>query len=181
MLKYLLFFSAGVFLWTFLEYVIHRFLGHQAKKNNPVKKEHFRHHAEVNYFAPFIKKMALALVVLSILTSGIGLLAGNMLFGFIFSAGFTTMYLVYEIAHRRFHVAEPIMRYGLKLRKTHLYHHFMNPKKNHGVTTLLWDRIFGTFENPDKVYIPGKVTLPWLIDENHQVKDKYSNNFILRK
>jgi hypothetical protein len=37
--------------------------------------------------------MALAFIVLSILSTGIGLLGGNMLFRFVFSAGFTSMTL----------------------------------------------------------------------------------------
>jgi hypothetical protein len=41
---------------------------------------------------------------------------------------------------------------------------------------LLWIEFSARFENPIK-FNTGQVSLPWLIDENHQVKDKYSNNF----
>lgn len=180
MIKYVIFFLVGVFTWTFLEYVIHRFLGHQSKKTNIVKKEHGRHHAELHYFAPLTKKIFLAFIVLSFLTLTIGLISKSWHYGFVYSIGLVCMYMLYEIAHRRFHVAEPIIRHGLKMRKTHFYHHFMNPNKNHGVTSLFWDRIFGTFEKVEKVYIPKSVTLPWLIDENKEVKESYNEVFYLR-
>jgi sterol desaturase/sphingolipid hydroxylase (fatty acid hydroxylase superfamily) len=177
---FLLFFIAGVFFWTFLEYVIHRFFGHQVHGKNIVKKEHGRHHAEINYFAPLSKKLVLSVIVLVISTFLVGLFFNNLLYGFVFSFGLASMYMLYEITHRRFHVAEPLIRFGLRMRMHHFYHHFMNPSKNHGVTTAFWDRVFGTFEKTEAVYLPGKVVLPWLVDESAEIKDKYRNKFIYR-
>jgi sterol desaturase/sphingolipid hydroxylase (fatty acid hydroxylase superfamily) len=177
MVKYVAFALMGVVFWTFLEYVVHRFLGHQSRGKNPVKNEHGRHHAEVDYFAPFSKKILLAIFVLVASTIIIGLFAQNWQIGFSFSFGLATMYMLYEITHRRFHVAEPLIRYGLRMRKSHFYHHFMNPKKNHGVTTAFWDRVFGTFEKVESVFMPERLTLPWLIDENNQIKEKFRDDF----
>jgi hypothetical protein len=52
---------AGAAAWTFLEYVIHRWLGHHPRlRGNPFGVEHVRHHSEGNYFAPNRKKAAAA-------------------------------------------------------------------------------------------------------------------------
>jgi sterol desaturase/sphingolipid hydroxylase (fatty acid hydroxylase superfamily) len=174
-------FISGFITWTFLEYVIHRFLGHRKKGRNIVKLEHGQHHAKANYFAPLVKKISLALVVLLVLTFLVGLIFQNIHNGFAFSFGLVSMYVIYEIAHRRFHLKAPIVRYGMKMRKSHFYHHFTNPKKNHGVTTVFWDRVFGTFEEAGKIYMPQKFALPWVIDENFQIKDRYSEVFVLMK
>jgi hypothetical protein len=46
---------------------------------------------------------------------------------------------------------------GKALRKYHFHHHFGDPKMNHGVTTRFGDRVFGTFETPDIVYVPENI------------------------
>lgn len=176
MIKVILFLVAGIAFWTLTEYIIHRFLGHQKKGKQIIKKEHQRHHAEAHYFAPLIKKIALAIAVLSFTTLVTGLLF-TFKMGFLFSLGFAGMYFIYEVTHRRFHIREPLIRYGLRMRKHHFYHHFGNPNVNHGVTTAIWDRIFGTFKRPTIVKVPNKMAMTWLKDNNQQLKPKYQKHF----
>ena len=58
----------GAFTWSFLEYVIHRWLGHDRRfRGNPFGKEHLRHHVEGDYFAPNHKKAVFAVIVSAIL------------------------------------------------------------------------------------------------------------------
>ena len=56
-------FLSGVTLWTFMEYMLHRFLGHEHKGKNFFKDEHSLHHQKVHYFAPATKKIAAAAIV----------------------------------------------------------------------------------------------------------------------
>jgi sterol desaturase/sphingolipid hydroxylase (fatty acid hydroxylase superfamily) len=175
-IQYLLFIFLGIVSWTFLEYVIHRFLGHKRRKNGLVKKEHMRHHAEVHYFAPMYKKLALTLAVFSVSTLLFGLLF-TWTIGFSFSLGLAGMYFLYEITHRRFHIKDPLIRYGLRMRKHHFFHHFGNPKFNHGVTTAFWDRVFGTFRKTTVIKVPQKMAMHWLQDDQHQLKPRYSRHF----
>lgn len=158
-----------------MEYCIHRFLGHLKKGKNIIRKEHQHHHAEADYFAPLHKKLILAILVLSFSTLITGLLF-SFTSGFIFSIGLAGMYFIYEISHRRFHIKEPLIRYGLRMRKHHFYHHFGNPTLNHGVTTAIWDRIFGTYRKPDIVNVPGKMAMIWLKNNN----SKYLRHFHIR-
>lgn len=178
MIKGILFLLAGVITWTLLEYLIHRFLGHK-KGKGLVKKEHQQHHAKAHYFAPMYKKIILALVVFTLSTSVVGSLV-TWTMGALFSLGLAGMYFIYEITHRRFHVKDPLIRYGLKMRKHHFFHHFGNPKVNHGVTTAFWDRVFGTFTKTDRVKVPGKMAMVWLKDEADELKPKYRPHFLLR-
>jgi sterol desaturase/sphingolipid hydroxylase (fatty acid hydroxylase superfamily) len=177
MILQLILLASGVLFWTFLEYIIHRFLGHQKKGKNVIRKEHQRHHAEVHYFAPMYKKLLLAIVVLAVTTVLVGVLM-SFKDGFLFSIGFATMYFIYEVTHRRFHVKAPIIRYGLRMRKHHFYHHFGSPNNNHGVTTAFWDRIFGTYKKVDKVRVPKQMKMVWLNENKNN--NKFQKHFDIR-
>lgn len=169
----------GIILWTLVEYMTHRFLGHQKKGKQIIKKEHQRHHSEANYFAPIQKKLLLAVFVFSILTLIIGF-AFTFQMGVYFSFGFAGMYFIYELTHRRFHIKEPLIRYGLRMRKHHFFHHFGNPSLNHGVTTAFWDRVFRTYQKPQIVRVPKKMTMIWLEDEEKHLKSRYEADFFIK-
>src|SRR5690606_37764919 len=125
MAVHIVFFVVGVFLWTFLEYTMHRFWGHTKKKNpqNPFTAEHRQHHAQFDYFAPAWKKALAALAVLTAVTLLVGFPLGwaN---GFAFALGLAGMYLVYEAIHSLAHKRAPINAYGRWFRMHHFYHHF---------------------------------------------------------
>lgn len=164
-------FITGVIAWTFSEYNLHRFLGHEHKGKNFFKKEHVVHHSKANYFAPAYKKALMAIAVSAVL-----ILALSYLFNWIsaisFTVGYTGMYLVYELTHYRFHAKHPLSIF-IRLRQRHLYHHFHDPGSNYGVTTNFWDRVFGTFVLvKDTVRIPRKMAGKWLLQ-----KDSYLEYF----
>lgn len=174
--RYLIYAFLGIVTWTLLEYLIHRFLGHKRRKKGLIKQEHMKHHAETHYFAPLYKKLILAFVVFSATTLIFGLLI-NWTTGLAYSFGLAGMYFLYEVTHRRFHIREPLIRYGLRMRKHHFFHHFGNPKFNHGVTTAFWDRVFGTFRRTTVINVPGKMAMTWLQDGERQVKPRYHKHF----
>ncbi len=157
-----IFFFTGIFTWTFLEYVIHRFLGHQKKENNPVTAEHHRHHREGDYFAPLWKKILLAAIVVAALAALVGVFLGWMN-GWVFSIGLVGMYLAYEVFHKLLHILAPLTKYGRWARRHHFYHHFKSPSKNHGVTSPLWDIVFRTHAPvKEKLRVPQKMAMTWL-------------------
>lgn len=173
----LLSFFTGVALWTLLEYLMHRFLGHEHKGKNFFKAEHGQHHAKYNYFAPAYKKALLALVVSVLLFVVLHLImAASVVLAFL--TGFLGMYIMYEAMHYRFHIRKPVAKPFIILRKHHFYHHFHNPKTNHGVTTRFWDRVFGTFVPVEKVRVPRKMAMKWLLEEE-EIKPAYATHFYL--
>ncbi len=155
-------FVVGLLVWTLLEYLIHRFVFHERALGKKLPVEHLKHHAEVDYFAPFRLKLSMAAVVVGPLFvvgffapvfawTGIGIISG---------------WLAYEVLHWRIHVAAPIGRYGRWARRHHLAHHFGNSTKNHGVSSPIWDWVFGTLVVPATVHVPKKhvAKFPWLLD-----------------
>lgn len=155
---------AGAFTWTLLEYVLHRFAGHEARGRIDFSREHLKHHAVRGYFTPLPKKLRTAVLVLG--TTGVvtGALAGAPL-GLSFTLGLSAMYATYEVLHWRLHVAGPRGPYGRWARRHHFHHHFRCPGGNHGVTSPLWDLVFGTWNRPPAVIrVPQRHVLPWLID-----------------
>lgn len=168
---------SGIAAWTLAEYLMHRFLGHVHKGKNFFKAEHHMHHAKANYFAPFYKKAILAIAASAALISLLSLLTGFAV-ALAFVAGFVSMYGLYEATHYRFHSKEPVVAPFIILRKHHFYHHFHNPKMNHGVTTRIWDRVFGTFKRVEKVNIPKQMSMQWLLDGT-EIKSDYAKHFRL--
>ncbi len=169
-------FASGIIAWTFLEYMLHRFLGHVHKGKNLFKTEHLLHHSKAHYFAPAHKKALAAFVVASILFI---LLAGvfSPEISLAFVIGLVGMYGLYETSHFRFHKTDPVAAPFIVLRKHHFYHHFHNPKINFGVTTRFWDRIFGTFVPVEKVTVPRRLCMDWLLSGD-EIKPEYKMHFI---
>lgn len=154
----------GVMLWSLLEYLIHRFLGHDRRTfPNPFGDEHTRHHSEGDYFGPTWKKAIVAVVVIGILAPVATLTVGT-LYGPVFAVSFTAMYVAYEVVHRRAHTHRGINAYGRWLRRHHFHHHFANPRMNHGVTSPVWDVVFGTLQKPGRIRVPRKLQMKWLVD-----------------
>jgi sterol desaturase/sphingolipid hydroxylase (fatty acid hydroxylase superfamily) len=155
---------AGIALWTLFEYLLHRFLGHDRRtRPNPFETEHTRHHSEGNYFAPTWKKALVSLAAVPLVTAVAALLVGPGL-GLAFGVSFVGMYVTYEWIHRRAHTHRGLGAYGRFLRRHHFHHHFGNPRMNHGVTSPIWDLVFGTWEVPGRIRVPEKLRMQWLVD-----------------
>ncbi len=160
-----------------MEYMLHRFLGHEHKGKNFFKAEHSLHHQKVHYFAPVYKKVVAATIVAASL---FGLMSVFFTWQLVvaFLIGLMGMYGMYEYSHARYHVKGPIAKIFIILRKHHFYHHFHQPKLNHGVTTRFWDRVFGTFHEVETVSVPRKMTMDWLM-LGEDLKPEYENHFVL--
>jgi len=161
-----------------LEYVLHRFLGHEHKGKNFFKDEHQMHHRKVHYFAPAAKKMAAAATVaISLFLTLCLVFAWSNALAFV--TGLMGMYSLYEYVHARYHRKGPVAKIFIILRKHHFYHHFHQPKLNHGVTTRFWDRVFGTFHRVETVKVPKKMTMDWLMSGD-EIAAPYAGHFQLR-
>lgn len=167
---------AGVFSWTFLEYAIHNWLGHLGKGKNEFSREHLRHHAEGDYFAPTLKKLKVAGVITAFLTP-VMMFALGYYGGGAFVFGLMSMYTAYEVIHRRCHTHPPRGWYSRWARKHHFYHHFKRPHHNHGVTTPIWDFVFGTYTKPERIVVPRKLAMVWLLDENGEVHEDFREDY----
>lgn len=171
-------FALGAIGWTLVEYLLHRFVFHASSARGLGAREHRRHHAQVNYFAPWWQKALAALAATVILLPLLSLLAGPEL-GVAGTLGFIAMYLLYEILHRRAHTHPPRGRYGRWRRKNHFAHHFSDPRLAQGVTTPVWDVVFGTRLVVDRVRVPRRLAMRWLVDDSGEIHTAYAADYLL--
>jgi sterol desaturase/sphingolipid hydroxylase (fatty acid hydroxylase superfamily) len=171
----------GVFTWTFLEYVIHRWLGHFKRfRKNPFGVEHVRHHIEGNYFAPSWKKLIIA-AVFSALLGILGVAVAGRTVGIAYVAGLMGFYGAYELLHRLEHVWAGFGPYARWARKHHFYHHFVDARANHGVTSPIWDFVFGTYRKPGVITVPRKLCMAWLVDPaTGDIRAAHAETFVLK-
>jgi hypothetical protein len=172
---------AGIFTWSFMEYVLHRWAGHDRRWSSRAEfgREHIRHHREGGYFAPAWKKAILAVLVVPLLAVPASWVAGTRA-GTLYAIGFVAFYLFYEWFHHRLHVAAGIGPVGRWARKHHFYHHFHKATVNHGVTSPLWDWVFGTLVWPEVVVVPERLAMPWLRDANGGWGERHARDFVVR-
>ena len=127
------------------------------------KREHLTHHAR-DYFTSLGTKVRMAspaavvLVTLSLVFAPLP--------GAAFTLGFLGAYIGYEVCHRRLHTHPPRGPWGRLLRRHHFFHHFGDARTNHGVTSPLWDRLFGTLALPETVCVPPARAPEWLVDRS---------------
>lgn len=171
-------FGLGAAAWTLLEYLLHRFVFHGVSATRLGAKEHRRHHAEVDYFAPWWQKALAAAVVTAGTLPLAGVLAGAAT-GLSFTAGFIGMYLVYEVLHRRAHTRPPRGAYGCWRRRNHFAHHFVDPRRAQGVTTPVWDLVFATTLPVERVRVPRRLAMPWLVDAQGEIWPAYASDYEL--
>jgi sterol desaturase/sphingolipid hydroxylase (fatty acid hydroxylase superfamily) len=145
-------FVLGVFLWTFTEYVMHRFVFHFHSDSERVQRIfylfHGVHHEQpqckTRLVMPPVVSIPLAVVfyVLFWLVFGVLLAAGHWI-GACFS-GFIAGYLAYDMIHYATHHFPMRQGYAKFLKRYHLQHHYKTPDARYGVSSPLWDRVFGT-------------------------------------
>lgn len=157
----------GAATWSLLEYVIHRWLGHDRRfRRNLFGIEHTRHHAEGGYFAASWKKALFTLGLIAVFTPPAWWAFGTV--GAAYVLGVIGFYLSYELSHRLEHVHPGLGPYGRWARRHHFTHHFVDPKRNFGVTSPIWDVVFGTYRKPGnaagRIPVPRKLCMAWLLD-----------------
>ena len=167
---------AGAASWTLVEYALHRGAMHEMRGRGLPSVEHLGHHADVTYFSPASKKIASAAATTAVAYPPMVAIVGRRR-AVAFTVGLITMYFGYEIAHRRTHTHPPRGRYGRWARRNHLHHHFGSPMRNFGVTSPLWDRLLGSYDEPGVVTVPRRMAPRWLIDETGEVRTEFAADY----
>jgi sterol desaturase/sphingolipid hydroxylase (fatty acid hydroxylase superfamily) len=174
-------FAAGWALWTLGEYVLHRFAMHHLHGRGIMSREHLEHHVHSSWSFSVTHLMIWA----GMLLVGFGVfmpltwwLAGPVA-AVPLAVGWAVGYFFYEYQHAVAHLRAPSGRYGTWLRRHHFHHHFGHPMANHGVTTLVWDRAFGTYEVPERVRVPRRLALPWLVDDRRELHEAFRADYVL--
>lgn len=171
--------ALGVLGWSFTEYIMHNFNGHQMRGKTDFSREHLAHHADSAYFAATSKKVAYALPLMLLMAAlGWWLVGVN---GLLFTVGFAAFYTCYEVLHRRIHTHAPLNAYGEWARKHHFLHHHLDPNSNHGVTSPIWDLVFRTHKPAPTVRIPRKHAPVWMMDADGQVLPRWAAVYTVKQ
>ncbi len=170
---------SGALVWTVAEYGLHRFVMHEMRGRGLPSVEHLKHHADVTYFSPASKKVGSAAGATAVAFPVAAAVAGRRWAAW-FTFGLVTMYFGYEVAHRRTHTHPPRNRYGQWARRNHLHHHFGAPMRNFGVTTPVWDRLLGTYDEPGIVTVPRRMAPVWLLDATGDVRTAFADDYIVK-
>jgi len=136
----------GLLIWSLFEYCMHRFLFHLELQSDLGRwlgyVMHGNHHSDPN--DPYRSLMP---PIVSVTWSGaiwIGLASAFGPAGTVIFLGFAIGYVAYDSIHYACHqlpARGPLMR---ALRRHHLRHHFGRRDGNYAITTIFWDRLFGS-------------------------------------
>ncbi|HYI62478.1 MAG TPA: sterol desaturase family protein [Acidimicrobiales bacterium] len=174
-------FPVGWSLWTLAEYVLHRFAMHHLHGKGIMSREHLEHHVTAgwSFDVNHILSWTGMLLVGAVLWAPLGWLVAGPAVGVTVAVGWAFGYFFYEYQHATSHLRPPSNRYQRLIRRHHFHHHFGTPMANHGVSLPLWDRVFGTYERPEKVRVPRRLALSWLVDEAGEVRPEFRDDYVL--
>ncbi|KAJ8130624.1 hypothetical protein O1611_g3004 [Lasiodiplodia mahajangana] len=141
----------GVFIWTLVEYILHRCLFHldyYLPDNRVGITLHFLLHG-VHHYLPMDKyRLVMPPTLFLVLATPFWKLAHTLFFfnwhlATAIYCGGIFGYVMYDLTHYFLHHQNlPLWYKGLK--KYHLAHHFQDYELGFGVTSAFWDRIFNT-------------------------------------
>ncbi|MCD2424528.1 sterol desaturase family protein [Niabella pedocola] len=142
----LLIFFIGIFFWSFFEYIAHRFIFHWVSDNPAAQKiayvMHGNHHHyprdRQRLFMPPVPSIIIASVLLGVFYLILGKLA------LMFFPGFMLGYLMYGTMHYAIHAWNPPFKWMKGLWRNHHLHHYKDEHKGFGVSSTIWDHVFGT-------------------------------------
>ncbi len=146
-------FLFGIAFWTLFEYIFHRYVFHFTPRGAFQERVSFLFHG-VNHQYPNDKKRLVMPITLSL---AIALLL-FVPFAFIFAdlvwafwAGFMLGYLGYDMMHYSIHhFKHPKAKWLKNIWKAHIDHHYRDSNKGYGVSSPIWDHVFGTLQKPKK-------------------------------
>jgi sterol desaturase/sphingolipid hydroxylase (fatty acid hydroxylase superfamily) len=143
---------AGLALWTFMEYAVHRWLLHVAfprRRSLPGRvlhvlfdASHADHHAKP--WDGYHINGHLDTLWVAVWAVPLSLLAPPFTASLVVS-GLFAAYAAEEWAHHAMHFSNHPWRYFQYLRRRHLYHHSQHGVgTSYGITSDFWDKVFGT-------------------------------------
>jgi sterol desaturase/sphingolipid hydroxylase (fatty acid hydroxylase superfamily) len=137
----------GFLSWTFVEYMIHRFVYHTETNWQELIEFQNNFHMTHHHYPKDPERLAMppipGLIMGSLFLGLFYLILGK--YAFAFFPGFLLGYVVYITLHYYQHrIKSPRYKPWKKLWQHHKAHHYSNPYSAFGVSTRFWDVVFGT-------------------------------------
>ena len=141
---------SGILVWTFIEYIFHRYVFHFPAKSALGKRLvflfHGLHHDDPHDKTRLVFPPVPAAGLLSLFYFAFAaIIPESPLFTFL--SGFLFGYLCYDYIHYATHHFPMKSKVGKYLRKYHLVHHFSDSDAKFGVSSPLWDYVFNTVQS----------------------------------
>jgi dihydroceramide fatty acyl 2-hydroxylase len=137
----------GFTVWTLTEYWLHRVFFHWKPEFRGGERLHFLVHG-VHHTWPkdkyrLVMPPAVSITLFFLFLGIFWMSLGDRLV-WPFHAGFVIGYMSYDLTHYYIHHYNPRSEYGRRLKKNHMLHHFKDDGSRFGVSSMVWDRVFGT-------------------------------------
>jgi len=144
--RIILTFLGGMFFWTFFEYVAHRYIFHWVSENPKIQRFSYVLHGNHHEYPRDRQRLfmpPLPSIIISSTIFGICYLVmrENAL---VFVPGFIIGYLLYGTMHSAIHAWNPPFKWMKPLWRNHHLHHYKDEAHGFGVSSTLWDHVFGT-------------------------------------
>jgi len=144
------FYLTGLMIWTFCEYIFHRFLFHldEFLPDHPAALTfHFLIHG-IHHHLPMDR---LRLVMPPVMFAALLILPWCFFRYFLafdyacsLLSGALQGYVIYDMIHYFLHHGKPFADHLREMKSYHLDHHYKNYELGYGITSKFWDRVFGT-------------------------------------
>ncbi|KAE9610667.1 hypothetical protein Lal_00029780 [Lupinus albus] len=143
----------GIFVWTFAEYMLHRFLFHVKTKSYWGNTFHYLlhgcHHKHPMDGLRLVFPPAAAAIIATPIWNLVKLICVPLTAPAVFG-GILLGYVMYDCTHYYLHHGQPKTDMPKNLKKYHLNHHYRLWNYGFGITSPLWDFVFGTVPPPSK-------------------------------
>src|SRR3954463_15706474 len=137
----------GYVAWTLTEYWIHRLIFHFEPEDGIGARFHWIihgvHHDHPNDPLRLVMPPSVS-IPLALGFWGLFVLVLGTPWAHVFTAGFLTGYLMYDMTHYHVHHHRPRTPLGKLVRELHMRHHFQDDTRGFGVSAPFWDYVFGT-------------------------------------
>ena len=145
-------FFVGWLIFSLIEYLAHRHVFHM-ETDTPMKKNiQYTFHGNHHDFPKDKDRLAMppivSLFIASFLFFTFKLIFGQFVFGIV--AGLLFGYALYLFVHYAVHAYAPPKNFLKTLWIHHSIHHYKDPNRAYGVSTPLWDWVFGTMPERKK-------------------------------
>lgn len=139
-------FLGGIFFWTFFEYIAHRYIFHWVSENPRIQRFAYILHGNHHHYPRDRQRLFMppvpSIIIASAIFGMMYLVMGPNVF--MFFPGFMLGYLLYGSMHYAIHAWNPPFKWMKPLWRNHHLHHYKNEHNGYGVSSTLWDHVFGT-------------------------------------
>ncbi len=145
-------FFAGLLVFTLVEYLVHRYIFHIDTSTERKAKLQYTLHGVHHEYPKDKERLAMppimSITIATLLLFVFRLFMGDLVFAFL--PGFLLGYAAYLFTHYILHAYKAPKGFFNFLWVNHAIHHYKDQTVVFGVTSPLWDYVFGTMPKKDK-------------------------------